>query len=40
VSHLSNAQEAQRLKSGAYRQQIAQGIYEGIMAYIQSLGKG
>jgi len=40
VSHLSNAQEAQRLKSGAYRQQIAQGIFEGIMAYIQSLGKG
>jgi len=40
VSHLSNAQEAQRLKSGAYRQQIAQGIYEGIIAYIQSLGKG
>lgn len=40
VSHLSNAQEAQRLKSGAYRQQIAQGIHEGIMAYIQSLGKG
>jgi N-acetylmuramoyl-L-alanine amidase len=40
VSHLSNAQEAQRLKSGAYRQQIARGIFEGIMAYIQSLGKG
>ena len=40
VSHLSNPEEAQRLKSGAYRQQIAQGIYEGIMAYMQSLGKG
>ncbi len=40
VSHLSNPQEAQRLKNGAYRQQVAQGIYEGIAAYIQSLGKG
>jgi len=40
VSHLSNPQEAQRLKNAAYRQQIAQGIYEGIMSYMQSLGKG
>jgi N-acetylmuramoyl-L-alanine amidase len=40
VSHLSNAKEAQRLKNAAYRQHIARGIYEGIMAYIQSLGKG
>jgi N-acetylmuramoyl-L-alanine amidase len=40
VSHISNAQEAQRLKTETYRQQIARGIYEGILAYIQSLGKG
>jgi len=40
VSHISNAQEAQRLKTEAYRQQAAQGIYEGILAYMQSLGKG
>jgi N-acetylmuramoyl-L-alanine amidase len=40
VSHISNAPEAQRLKTEAYRQQAAQGIYEGILAYMQSLGKG
>ena len=40
VSHISNPQEAQRLKTDAYRQQVAQGIYEGILAYMQSLGKG
>jgi len=40
VSHLSNPQEAQRLKTEAYRQHIARGIYEGIVAYMQSLGKG
>jgi len=40
VSHLSNAQEAQRLKTEAYRQHVARGIYEGIVAYMQSLGKG
>jgi N-acetylmuramoyl-L-alanine amidase len=40
VSHLTNAKEAQRLKNAAYRQQIARGIYEGILAYRQSLGKG
>jgi len=32
--------EAQRLKSEVYRQQIARGIYEGLLAYVQSLGKG
>jgi N-acetylmuramoyl-L-alanine amidase len=40
VSHISNPMEAQRLKSEAYRQQIARGIYEGLLAYVQSLGKG
>jgi len=40
VSHLSNAKEAQRLKSEAYRQYAARGIYEGILAYMRSLGKG
>ncbi|HEX9902639.1 MAG TPA: N-acetylmuramoyl-L-alanine amidase [Acidobacteriota bacterium] len=40
ISHLSNAQEAARLKDETYRQRIADGIYQGIMAYMQSLGKG
>lgn len=40
ISHLSNAQEEERLRSPAYRRQIAQGIYEGILEYIRSLGKG
>ncbi len=40
ISHLSNLKEETRLKSPQYRQQIAQGIYEGILDYIRSLGKG
>lgn len=40
ISHLSNAQEEARLKTQAYRAVIVQGIYEGIMEYIRSLGKG
>jgi len=40
VSHLSHAQEEERLKSTAYRKQVAMGIYEGIQEYIRSLGKG
>jgi N-acetylmuramoyl-L-alanine amidase len=40
ISHLSNAQEAERLKSPAYRKQVAKGIYEGILDYMRSLGKG
>lgn len=40
ISHLSNAQEEARLKTPAYRTVVAQGIYEGIMDYIRSLGKG
>jgi N-acetylmuramoyl-L-alanine amidase len=40
VAHLSNPEEAERLKNEAFRQNIARGIFEGIKAYIQSLGKG
>ncbi len=40
VSHLSNPIEAKRLREDAYRQAAARGIYEGILAYLQSLGKG
>lgn len=40
ISHLSNLREEERLKSPQYLQRIAQGIYEGIIEYIQSLGKG
>ena len=40
ISHLSNLQEESRLKTAEYRQQIAQGIYEGILKYLNSLGKG
>ncbi|HEX2695645.1 MAG TPA: N-acetylmuramoyl-L-alanine amidase [Acidobacteriota bacterium] len=40
ISHLSNAQEEARLKTPAYRAVIVQGIYDGIMGYIRSLGKG
>ena len=40
ISHLSNAQEEERLKSPAYRKQVAMGILEGILEYRRSLGKG
>ena len=40
ISHLSNAQEEERLRSPAYRKQVAQGIYDGILEYMRSLGKG
>jgi N-acetylmuramoyl-L-alanine amidase len=40
ISHLSNPQEEERLRSPAYRKQVAQGIYEGILEYMRSLGKG
>jgi N-acetylmuramoyl-L-alanine amidase len=40
ISHLSNRKEESRLKSNQYRQQIAQGIFKGILEYINSLGKG
>jgi N-acetylmuramoyl-L-alanine amidase len=40
ISHLSNAQEEERLKNPSYRRQVALGIYEGILEYMRSLGKG
>jgi N-acetylmuramoyl-L-alanine amidase len=40
ISHLSNSREENRLRTPEYRQQIAQAIYQGIIAYIDSLGKG
>jgi N-acetylmuramoyl-L-alanine amidase len=40
ISHLSNAKEEARLKTAKYRDLAARGIYDGIMEYIHSLGKG
>ncbi len=40
ISHLSNPTEEKRLQSPQYRQHVAQGIYEGIIEYVNSLGKG
>ena len=40
ISHLSNAKEEAKLKTPRYRALAAQGIYNGIMEYIRSLGKG
>ncbi|MBN1273033.1 MAG: N-acetylmuramoyl-L-alanine amidase [Candidatus Aminicenantes bacterium] len=40
VSYLSNPHEERYLKDKTYLQEIAQGIYNGIMEYIHSLGKG
>jgi N-acetylmuramoyl-L-alanine amidase len=40
ISHLSNATEEERLRSPAYRKQVAQGIYDGIVDYMKALGKG
>ena len=40
VSHLSNAKEEAKLKTQKYRNLAAQGIYDGIMEYVRSLGKG
>jgi len=40
ISHLSNAGEEARLKTARYRELAVQGIYNGIMEYIRSLGKG
>jgi N-acetylmuramoyl-L-alanine amidase len=40
VAHLSNPDEAKRLQDAAFRQNAARGIFEGITAYIRSLGKG
>lgn len=40
VSHMSNTREETRLKTKAYRALLVQGIFEGIIAYIKTLGKG
>jgi N-acetylmuramoyl-L-alanine amidase len=40
ISHLSNTKEEAKLKTKKYRELAAQGIYDGIMEYIRSLGKG
>lgn len=40
VSHLSNAKEEAKLKTQKYRELAAQGIFDGIMEYVHSLGKG
>jgi N-acetylmuramoyl-L-alanine amidase len=40
ISHLSNAKEEAKLKTRKYRDLAARGIYDGIMEYIRSLGKG
>jgi len=38
--HLSNSREEALLRTDEYRQKIAEGIYQGIIQYIHSLGKG
>ena len=40
ISHLSNSKEEAKLKTRKTRGLAAQGIYDGIMEYIRSLGKG
>jgi N-acetylmuramoyl-L-alanine amidase len=40
ISHLSNAREEAKLKTAKYRDLAAEGIFNGIMEYIHSLGKG
>jgi N-acetylmuramoyl-L-alanine amidase len=40
VGHLTNPEEGRRLQDPEYRRQVSQGIYEGILAYLKSLGKG
>jgi N-acetylmuramoyl-L-alanine amidase len=40
VSHLSNAREEAKLRTKKYQELAAQGIYDGIVEYIRSLGKG
>jgi N-acetylmuramoyl-L-alanine amidase len=40
ISHLSNSAEEAKLKTAGYRELAVQGIYNGIMEYIRSLGKG
>ena len=37
ISFVTNRQEGALLKTGAYRQQIAQALFDGIQDYQQSL---
>jgi len=38
ISFLSNVDDENQLKDPSYRQQLAQGLYEGISGYIEDLG--
>ncbi|NIM91209.1 MAG: AMIN domain-containing protein [Candidatus Aminicenantes bacterium] len=40
ISYLSNPRDEARLSSPQYLQEVARGIYDGILEYIHSLGKG
>jgi N-acetylmuramoyl-L-alanine amidase len=40
VSFMTNPQEARLLKSSAYRQRIAEALFEAVQAYQASLKKG
>lgn len=40
VAHLSNAKEEAKLRTPKFRELAAQGIFDGIMEYVHSLGKG
>jgi len=40
AGHLTHPEEGRRLLDPAYRRDIAQGISDGIFAYLKSLGKG
>ena len=37
ISFLSNASDEQLLKKPEHRQHIAEGVYQGVSAYLQSL---
>ena len=39
ISFVTNKQDAQLLKTGAYRQQIAEALFEAVLRYQQSLKK-
>ncbi len=40
VSHMSNPRDEGLLKTAVYRERIARGLFDGIMAYLRTLGKG
>jgi len=37
ISFLSNPSDEQLLKSGEYRQRLAEGLYQGVVRYLESL---